>query len=161
MFHRELQKKIIELAKKFPVIAIMGPRQSGKTTLVKNTFPDYAYSNLENINQRELARSDPPYFLKSYQKNGGLIIDEVQHAPELFSYLQLDVDEKKKEGQYILTGSQNFLMSEKMSQTLAGRVAILDLLPLSLREMLQSNLLQKISTLCFSKEDIPGFMKKI
>jgi len=143
MFHRELQKKIIELAKKFPVIAIMGPRQSGKTTLVKNTFPDYAYSNLENINQRELARSDPPYFLKSYQKNGGLIIDEVQHAPELFSYLQLDVDEKKKEGQYILTGSQNFLMSEKMSQTLAGRVAILDLLPLSLREMLQSNLLPK------------------
>ncbi|NGX62290.1 MAG: hypothetical protein K940chlam9_01787 [Chlamydiae bacterium] len=130
MYERDIKRKIVALAKKFPVIAVLGPRQSGKTTLVKETFQDYAYTNLENLNQRELAQTDPSYFLKSYQKNGGLIIDEVQHAPALFSYLQLEVDAKEGEGRFILTGSQNFLMNEKITQTLAGRVAIFDSAPL-------------------------------
>ncbi|MGA8163526.1 MAG: ATP-binding protein [Waddliaceae bacterium] len=141
MYLRALKEKLLNLIKKFPILAVLGPRQSGKTTLVKETFPNYAYANLENINQRELAISDPPYFLKSYEKNGGLIIDEAQHAPGLFSYLQLEVDKKKDMGRYVLTGSQNFLLNEHVSQTLAGRVAIFDLLPLSIGELSLSSLL--------------------
>lgn len=143
MYDRIIEEQIIELAKKFPVIAILGPRQSGKTTLVKKVFKDFAYTNLENFNQRELAQSDPVYFLKSYKKNGGLIIDEAQHAPALFSHLQLEVDEKEREGKFILTGSQNFLMNEKITQTLAGRVAMLDLLPLSIEELNNAGKLSK------------------
>lgn len=141
MYQRRAKNKILHLASKFPIVGILGPRQSGKTTLVREAFPGYYYTNLENLNQRELAKSDPPYFLQSYQKNGGLIIDEIQHAPELFSYLQLDVDEHGGEGRFILTGSQNFLMNEKISQTLAGRIAICDLLPLSMGELKDANLL--------------------
>ncbi len=141
MYQRELKEKLLQLAQKFPVVGVLGPRQSGKTTLVRESFSSYAYCNLEDLNQRDLANSDPVYFLKSYQKNGGLIIDEVQHAPALFSYLQLDVDEDQREGRFILTGSQNFLMNEKISQTLAGRIAILDLLPLSLKELNRSQIL--------------------
>ncbi len=136
MYIRDVEKKLIKLAEKFPIIAVLGPRQSGKTTLVQKVFGDYSYSNLENINQRDLAQSDPSYFLKSYQKNRGLIIDEAQHAPNLFSYLQLEVDEKEgKGGRFILTGSQNILMNQNISQSLAGRIAIIDLLPLSLNEL--------------------------
>ncbi len=141
MYQRNIKKKLISIAKQFPVVALLGPRQSGKTTLVKSLFPEYAYTNLENINQKDLALTDPLYFLKSYQKNGGLIIDEAQNAPELFSQIQLSVDENR--GHYILTGSQNFLMSEKISQTLAGRVAIFDLLPLSINELKEADLLSK------------------
>ncbi len=143
MYQRSIKKKLSALAKQFPVIALLGPRQSGKTTLVKSLFPNYAYTNLENINHQELAISDPLYFLKSYKKNGGLIIDEAQNAPGLFSQIQLDVDEKGGEGHYIITGSQNFLMNEKISQTLAGRVAIFDLLPLSIEELKEANLLSE------------------
>ncbi len=139
MYTRNLTKKLLAVAKKFPVIALLGPRQSGKTTLVQELFPEYSYTNLENINHREYAVSDPLFFLRSHQKNGGLIIDEAQHAPDLFSFIQLEVDEKGGEGKFILTGSQNFLMNEKITQTLAGRVAILDLLPLSISELQQAH----------------------
>lgn len=141
MFPRDIEKKLQSLAKTFPVVSLLGPRQSGKTTLVKNVFPNHTYTNLENINQRELAQKDPLFFLKSYKKSGGIIIDEAQHAPDLFSQIQLDVDENGNPGEYIITGSHNFLMNEKISQTLAGRVAILDLLPLSFSELQQMNLL--------------------
>lgn len=141
MYFRDLTNKILSLSKGFPIIALLGPRQSGKTTLVKKLFNHYEYTNLENLNQRELAQSDPPYFLQSYKKNGGLIIDEAQHAPNLFSYIQLAVDDANNETQFILTGSQNFLLNEKISQTLAGRVAILELLPLSMNELTLATLL--------------------
>ncbi len=133
MIPRTLSKKLRMLALKFPVVSIMGPRQSGKTTLVKNVFPRLAYVSLEDIDAREFAAKDPKGFLTTYEK--GVIIDEVQRVPDILSYIQTAVDAKKAAGQFILTGSQNILLHERISQTLAGRVAILKLLPLSLEEL--------------------------
>jgi len=133
MIKRKLEKKLIELSELFPVITVTGPRQSGKTTLVKATFPEHDYVTLEDPDTNELALSDPRKFLTDRKK--GLIIDEAQRAPELFSYIQGIVDKADKPGAFILTGSQNFLLMEKISQSLAGRVAILKLLPLSLEEL--------------------------
>lgn len=131
---RTLQKQLQTSAKQFPIITVTGPRQSGKTTLLRGMFPDYTYVNLENLDQRAAAVEDPKAFL-NYYGAGGVIIDEAQHVPELFSYLQQIVDENKKMGQYILTGSQNFLLLEKISQSLAGRVAVHHLLPFEMEEL--------------------------
>ena len=133
MIHRELSKKIEELLDKYPITAITGPRQSGKTTLSRVIKPDYKYVNLENLSDREFAKTDPLGFLKTY-KNGA-IIDEIQNVPELFSYLQVVTDQRKINGEYIITGSQNFLMMEQISQSLAGRVSLFTLLPFSIREL--------------------------
>ena len=133
MLTRDLQKQLVLMAKKMPAIVLTGPRQSGKTTLLKNAFQNYDYVNLEHPPTRTLALNDPDQFLSQYKK--GLIIDEVQRAPELFSYLQVIIDKQKKMGQYILSGSQNFLLLENISQSLAGRVAIFNLLPFSYKEM--------------------------
>ncbi|MBN2831606.1 MAG: ATP-binding protein [Candidatus Omnitrophica bacterium] len=133
MVKRALAKKLKGLALKFPVVSIVGPRQSGKTTLVKSVFPDKEYVNLENLDTREFALNDPRGFLATYNK--GAIIDEAQRAPALFSYIQAAVDRSNKAGRFILTGSQNILLQENISQTLAGRVAILKLLPFSLEEL--------------------------
>ena len=134
MINRELEKKLKKSIQSYPVIALTGPRQSGKTTLVRNLFGDkYRYVNLENLDTRTYAQNDPRGFLEEYKD--GVIIDEAQHAPDLFSYIQVIVDEEKKAGQFILTGSQNFLLLEKISQSLAGRVSIFHLLPLSLEEL--------------------------
>lgn len=133
MLQRQIQDKLIQMAGKFPVLAITGPRQSGKTTLCKKLFKNYDYVSLENPDSKEFALSDPKGFLNQYKKN--VIIDEVQNVPQLFSYIQSIVDESGKTGQYILTGSQNFLLLEKISQTLAGRVYIYHLLPFSYSEL--------------------------
>lgn len=125
------------MAAKMPVISITGPRQSGKTTLAKQCFPGYDYRNLENPDVLATAKSDPRLFLSQHQK--GLIVDEVQLMPELFSYIQTISDENNKPGEFILTGSQNFLMSEKISQSLAGRVFITHLLPFSIEELKKTN----------------------
>ena len=130
---RIISTKVKQLAKKFPVISITGPRQSGKTTLAKNCFPEYDYVNLEFPDIRALAVEDSRAFLGNYKK--GLILDEVQHVPELFSYIQAFADDSKENGKFIITGSQNFLLLEKISQSLAGRVAILNLLPFSVPEI--------------------------
>jgi len=130
---RDIQYKLFQLSEKFPVIAVIGPRQSGKTTLVKMVFPDKEYVNLEEPDTRLFAQQDPRSFLSSNKQ--GLIIDEIQRVPELFSYIQTIVDEKKIPGSFILTGSHNFLLQEKISQTLAGRIAILTLLPFSINEV--------------------------
>jgi predicted AAA+ superfamily ATPase len=111
--------KILEMATKYPVLLFTGPRQSGKTTLSKVLFPEHQYVNLENPDNREFAQSDPRGFLAIYKK---VIIDEAQNVPELFSYIQQIVDDKNEPGQYILSGSQNFLLLEKITQSLAGRV---------------------------------------
>jgi len=139
MIVRLVEKNAIKLAGKFPIISITGPRQSGKTTLSKICFPDYDYVNLEMPDIRSFALSDPRQFLDRFKK--GVIIDEIQYVPELFSYLQGIVDERSETGQFIITGSQNFLLMEKISQSLAGRVAIINLLPLSLDELKLEKLL--------------------
>lgn len=130
---RLLKDKATALLSKFPFLAITGPRQSGKTTFAKLLKPNYDYVNLELPEYREFAKSDPLAFLKSFQK--GVILDEIQRVPELFSYLQVISDEKNRPGEYILTGSQNFLLSTQITQSLAGRVALLNLLPFSLKEL--------------------------
>lgn len=136
MIERELSKKVKSLAKKMPIIAIVGPRQSGKTTLVKSLFQNKPYVSFENSDVRNHALDDPRDFLGKYPK--GAIFDEVQRAPGLFSYLQGIVDEADKPGMFILTGSQHFLLLEKVIQSLAGRVSILELLPFSLKELSKS-----------------------
>jgi len=118
---------------KFPVITITGPRQSGKTTLSKALFPNYYYANLENPEERALAEEDPRAFLARHQT--GIVIDEAQYVPHLFSYIQVLADAHQQPGEFILSGSQNFLLLEKISQSLAGRVAIFHLLPFGLEEL--------------------------
>jgi predicted AAA+ superfamily ATPase len=132
MIERTLTLKIIALAQKFQVITLTGPRQSGKTTLVRAAFPALPYVSLEEPDIRQIALTDPRGFLSNYPF--GAILDEVQNTPDLFSYIQKIVDENR-EIQFILTGSSNFLLMEKISQTLAGRTAILHLLPLSFEEL--------------------------
>ena len=132
MFKRKLQQKMLSLAEKFQVITLTGPRQSGKTTLVQATFPNLPYVSLEEPDIRQIALTDPRGFLANYTE--GAVLDEVQHAPELFSYIQSLVDGDRNI-QFVLTGSSNFLLMEKISQTLAGRTAILHLLPFSIAEL--------------------------
>ncbi|QBN18806.1 ATP-binding protein [Flavobacterium nackdongense] len=118
---------------KYPILALTGPRQSGKTTFLKTQFSDYQYVNLENIDNRNFALDDPNGFLKQY--GNYVIFDEVQRVPHLFSYLQTKVDEDKIMGQYILSGSQNFHLMQNITQSLAGRVAIFKLFPFDIDEM--------------------------
>ena len=140
MIRRDIGTKILNTVKQMPVISITGPRQSGKTTLCKQLFPTYLYANLENPETRAFALEDPKQFL--LQSQSGMIIDEAQYAPELFSYIQARVDETGRNGEFILSGSQNFLFMEKITQSLAGRVAIFHLLPFSLEEIKESKYFQ-------------------
>ncbi len=132
MVKRHIAQKLKDMAGKFPVITVTGPRQSGKTTLCKQIFADYHYVSLENPDMRLYAESDPRSFLEEY--NEKTIIDEAQNVPQLFSYIQGIVDESKQMGQYILSGSQNFLLLEKITQSLAGRTYIFHLLPFAHNE---------------------------
>jgi len=135
MLKRTLEKKLIEAAKQYPVVTLTGPRQSGKTTLVRMTFPDHDYRSLEEPDHRAFALEDPRGFLSQFPEK--VILDEIQRAPDLFSYIQTIVDTTDISGQFILTGSQNFLLLQKVSQSLAGRCAVLHLLPFSLSELNQ------------------------
>lgn len=148
MIHRVGRNKLKQLASKFRVVAVVGPRQSGKTTICKTTFPRKPYVSLENPDIAEFATADPKGFLKQF-KNGA-ILDEVQKLPHLFSYIQQIVDENNKAGFFILSGSNNFLMQENISQTLAGRVAYLHLLPCSLKELKTAKLLSDYQSHIFS-----------
>jgi predicted AAA+ superfamily ATPase len=118
---------------KYPVITVTGPRQSGKTTLARQTFSEKPYANLENPVVRQFAIEDPAGFLNQYPQ--GAVLDEIQRTPELLSYLQAIVDDKKENGLYVLTGSSQFELMEKISQSLAGRTALLKLLPFSIKEL--------------------------
>ena len=133
MIQREIGSQLQNMATKMPVISITGPHQSGKTTLARMCFPEYSYVNLESPDVYEAAVSDPRLFLSQFKK--GVIIDEVQRIPALFSYIQTLSDEHNIAGEYILTGSQNFLLSAKISQSLADRVFVTHLLPLSISEL--------------------------
>jgi predicted AAA+ superfamily ATPase len=137
MVKRAIIEQIKLMAKKMPIISITGPRQSGKTTVAKMCFPGYRYVNLENPDTMEEAMSDPRSFLETGKK--GLIIDEIQALPKLFSYIQTISDEHNRPGEFVITGSQNFLLNAKISQSLAGRVFIANLLPFSLTELKNAN----------------------
>jgi len=133
MIKRDLRERIKAAAQAFPAVTITGPRQSGKSTLCRAVFPKYGYANLELLDVRSFALQDPRGFLAQFTK--GAIIDEVQRCPELISYLQGMIDEDPRPGKWILTGSQNLLLLESVSQSLAGRTAILHLLPLTRNEV--------------------------
>lgn len=158
LIRRDLSKKVLEAASEYPVVAIMGPRQSGKTTLAQLSFPKHRYISLEDHDIRALAQEDPRRFLTDYPTKTGIILDEIQHAPQLLSYMQTIVDREKKMGYFIITGSQNwcetsshyFLIDEAITQTLAGRMAVLTLLPISLHELEKADLLpEKLETMIY------------
>ncbi len=153
---RDLEKELIKAAAETQVIAILGPRQSGKTTLARSVFKDHTYINLEDLEQRRFALADPKGFLNNVSSESGVILDEIQHTPELFSYIQVRADEEKKNGYFILTGSENFTLNEKISQSLSGRISKLTLLPLSINELskatlLPNNLEQLVYKGCYPK----------
>lgn len=133
VIRRNLEPTLTEVASYYPVIQVAGPRQAGKTTLCRNAFPGKSYVSLESLAEREFAQSDPKGFLREFR--GGAIIDEVQHAPGLLSYLQVEVDERPEPGRFVLTGSRHFGVTHAVAQSLAGRVGVLQLLPLALDEV--------------------------
>jgi predicted AAA+ superfamily ATPase len=133
MIERVLQTHAVAVATRYPVVTVTGPRQSGKTTLCRMTFTGKPYVSLETPTQQEFARSDPHGFLARYPR--GAVIDEVQRAPDIVSYLQEIVDAHPEPGRFILTGSQNLGLSQTVSQSLAGRTAVLQLLPLAIEEV--------------------------
>ena len=139
MIERVLKTKILELIAKYPIVTLTGPRQSGKSTLLQNLFPNYEYLSLEDPDIRLFVQNDPRGFLASYSDK--IIIDEAQRVPELFSYLQTHIDKKGMEGMYILAGSHNFLLMQSIVQSLAGRTAILKLLPFSHKELMNGDIL--------------------
>ncbi len=130
---RDSERLLKKFAEQYPVVTITGPRQSGKTTICKKTFPDKKYVSLEDIDFREFAENDPRGFLSEY--SGGVIIDEIQRVPGLLSYIQGIVDKNQKKGEFILTGSSQFELSRNISQSLAGRTALLKLFPFSYTEI--------------------------
>lgn len=133
MIQRTIEPVLIKLAGQYPVVTITGPRQSGKTTLCRKVFPEYGYVNLEAPDIRSFAIDDPRGFLASHSNK--VILDEIQRAPQLLSYIQAIIDNKRQAGQFILTGSQQFEVMNTISQSLAGRTALLKLLPFSLAEL--------------------------
>ena len=139
MIERTITAKLRRMTTFYPIVLLTGPRQSGKSTLLREKFPEYQYVSLEDLDNRSFALDDPRGFLDTYPDK--TIIDEAQYAPNLFSYLQTHVDSANKEGMYILSGSQNFQLMEKISQSLAGRVAILELLPFSREELKSADIL--------------------
>ena len=137
MIQRAIAKHIVAASKKFPLVGLVGPRQSGKTTLAKALFPSYRYISLENLDNRNFAQQDPRGFLKTY--NNYCIFDEIQKVPDLFSYLQ-EISDQRGIGRYVLTGSQNFLLHRHVSQSLSGRIALLTILPFSIDELKKADI---------------------
>ena len=152
---RTIQRQLEDVATRIGIISIMGPRQSGKTTLAKMVFPNHTYYNLEDINLRAKIAQDPMGFIDNHAS--GIIFDEVQKFPELLSFIQVSIDKTFNPAKFVLTGSENLLLSEKVTQTLAGRVAIFHLLPLSINELIESkNLLSS-----YHKQMLFGFYPRL
>jgi len=152
MIPRVIQPALIERSKSYPVVTVLGPRQAGKTTLVRMAFPDFGYVNLENPAIRNFALSDPEGFLRSNPRP--LILDEIQRSPELLSWIQVETDERGENGQFILTGSNQPDLSHAISQSLAGRTSIMQLLPLSIEELSANGTLPDRDT-CLVKGFLP------
>lgn len=146
LIHRDLSETMKEMFQYLPVITLTGPRQSGKTTLCRELFPELPYTNFEDAATLHEVQEDPKEFFAKYPE--GVIIDEAHNYPEIFSYIQVEVDEDRHQGKenrrFIVTGSSNFALLEKVTQSMAGRTAVLTLLPLSLKELLRQN--NEIST---------------
>lgn len=138
MIKRHIESEFIQLLAEYPIVTILGPRQAGKTTLARQLLSDYDYVNLEHPETRDFARDDPKAFLAQY--SGNVIFDEIQRLPELLSYLQVAVDNQRENGRYVLTGSHQLALREAIAQSLAGRTAILHLLPFSIAELRENNL---------------------
>lgn len=138
MIARTISEYIKTCMNEYFSVAVFGPRQCGKTTLVKELYPDFSYANLEDMNTRALAKNDPEEFFTRFPEP--VIIDEIQHVPELLSTVQVRIDKNKKKGQYIITGSQQIPLKTSVSQSLAGRIAIVQMQPLSLLELKASNI---------------------
>lgn len=148
MITREITPCLVELFGKYPFVTVTGPRQSGKTTLCRAAFPHLQYANLEAPDLREFAESDPRGFLA--QLGGGAILDEIQRVPILLSYLQVLADEQRENGLFVLTGSEQFRLSDAINQSLAGRTALLRLLPFSLDERRQTGASDRIDDILYS-----------
>ena len=148
MIDRTIEPVLKDLVTKYPVVTITGPRQSGKTTLCRKVFPQLPYENLEIPDVRQYALDDPRGFLNRY--SDGVILDEIQRTPDLLSYIQGIVDDRQRPGQFILTGSQQFEVLNRVSQSLAGRTALLKLLPLSLAEIHLENTPSAVDRLILS-----------
>jgi predicted AAA+ superfamily ATPase len=138
MIKRDLSTELLLQIREYPVVTVLGPRQAGKTTLVRNVLPDYAYVSLESPDMRQFAQEDPKAFLAKY--TGKVIFDEIQRTPELLSYLQVIVDETGENGQFVLTGSHQLQLREAITQSLAGRTGLLYLLPLTVSELSRADI---------------------
>ncbi|MCY3852423.1 MAG: ATP-binding protein [Gammaproteobacteria bacterium] len=148
MIEREITPRLAKLFGQYPFVTVTGPRQSGKTTLCRATFPDLKYVNLELPDQREFAQSDPHTFLSRLGE--GAILDEIQRVPDLLSYLQVLADEKGRNSLFVLTGSEHFMLSKAISQSLAGRTGLLHLLPFSLAELRRMSASNAIDEILYS-----------
>lgn len=133
MIPRDIAGVLRQYSQRFPAVSVTGPRQSGKSTLVQQVFQEYNYVNLELPGERDAANADPLGYIRSHP--APLVIDEAQMAPELFNVIQVESDRAGTPGQYVLSGSQNFILKRQISQSLAGRVGMLTLLPLSYGEL--------------------------
>ena len=155
MITRAITLELETLLGEYPVVTILGPRQAGKTTLARFGLEGFAYSNLESPEVREFARADPRAYLAQFREQ--VIIDEIQHVPELLSYLQVQVDENPRKGRFILTGSHQLEVRQAITQSLAGRTAILNLLPLSIAELAGAG----IRFDSFAEYALHGFLPRI
>ncbi len=152
---RDIEGELRTLLGEYPVVTILGPRQAGKTTLAKTALKDFAYSNLEDPETREIARNDPKAYLARFSDRA--IIDEIQRVPELLSYIQVEVDATSANGRFVLTGSHQLGLREAVSQSLAGRTAILNLLPFSIHELRNGKIeFERFEDYCFN-----GFLPRI
>lgn len=138
MIHRAIADELLTQLKEYPIVTVIGPRQAGKTTLVRTMLPDYAYATLEDPEKRQIATEDPKAFLRRYPEK--TIFDEVQRVPQLLSYLQGIVDEEGLNGRFVLTGSHQLELRAAITQSLAGRTSILHLLPLTIAELASANI---------------------
>jgi predicted AAA+ superfamily ATPase len=155
MIERDLKQELLTLVKEYPIVTILGPRQAGKTTLATETLATYEYCNLESPENRSHAIQDPKAFLSQFKRP--VVIDEIQRVPELMSYIQVKVDQEKRNGQFVLTGSHQLELKASIAQSLAGRTAILQLLPLSIAELERANI--RFSS--FQDYVIHGFLPRI
>lgn len=158
LIERTINTKLFQLLKSFPVVTLTGCRQCGKSTLLKHLLPDYTYISLEDLDLRQIAKEDPRHFISNYSQK--VIIDEIQQVPELLSYLQTHIDSVNESGMYVLTGSQNLLLMQSISQSLAGRTALLSLAPFSVTELRSANLLPQTTNQMLFKGCFPRIYDK-
>jgi uncharacterized protein len=155
MIERAIQPELLTLLGEFPVVTILGPRQAGKTTLAREGLKGFTYSNLESPDVRELARADPKAYLAGLSEP--CVIDEIQHVPELLSYIQVLVDQDRRNGRFVLTGSHQLEVRQAITQSLAGRTAILHLLPLTIGELAGAG----IRFASFAEHAFHGFLPRV